>query len=137
MATHTATVTTKASAEKVFDALTQPEFVKKWQYGRVVTTDWKEGNEIRFRTEVEGYVTEQWGTVLAVRKNELIRYSLFTPRTDMEDKPENYNVTSYVLTTVGGQTKIELIQEDNRPSGFTPQTLKGILVALRNVAESN
>jgi len=137
MATHTATVTTKASAEKVFDALTQPEFVKQWQYGRVVTTDWKEGNEIRFRTEVEGYVTEQWGTILALCKNELIRYSLFTPRPDMEDKPENYNVTSYVLTTEDGQTKIELIQEDNRPSGFTPKTLNGILVALRKVAESN
>jgi hypothetical protein len=77
------------------------------------------------------------GGILVVRKNELIRYSLFTPRTDMEDRPENYSVTSYGLTTEGGQTKIELIQEDNRPSGFTPQTLKGILAALRKAAESN
>ena len=137
MATHTATVITNASAEKVFDALTKPELVQLWQYGRVVTTDWKEGRAIRFRTEVEGYVTEQWGTILAIRKNELIRYNLFTPRPDMEDRPENYSVTSYVITEDNGQTKIEIIQEDNRPSGFTPKTLKGILVALRKVAEVN
>ena len=59
------------------------------------------------------------------------------PAPGVEDRKEHYNVTSYILTTENGQTKIELIQEDNRPFGFVPATLKPILVALKKVVEEN
>ena len=137
MATHTSAITIEASTQKVFDALTNPELVKLWQYGRVLATDWTTGSEIRFSAESEGKVFEQWGTVLEVRSNELIKYNLFTPAPGLEDKIENYCVTSYVLTNDNGNTRIEIIQEDNRPNGFVPTTLKGILVSLKEIAEKN
>jgi uncharacterized protein YndB with AHSA1/START domain len=139
MPTHTAQITIQASAQKVFDALTQPELVRLWQYGRVVTTDWAVGGPIRFRSDVPGAAKpfEEWGTILDVRPNELIKYSLFTPRAGLEDRPENYCVTSYVLSDDNGQSRVEIIQEDNRPYGFAPPTLKPILSALKSVAEQN
>jgi uncharacterized protein YndB with AHSA1/START domain len=98
MATNISTINIKASTQKVWDALTKPELVKLWQYGSELTTNWNVGSEIKFRTEWEGKVFEQWRTVLEMRTNELIKYNLFAPRPDLADKPENYFVMSYVLT---------------------------------------
>lgn len=137
MAIYTSSVSTKASAQQVFDALTKPELVKLWQYEKVLTTDWQVGGDIRFSAEYEGKTLEQWGTVLDVRTNELVKYNLFTPKPGLEDTIENHCVTTYVLTNVNGITNIEIIQEDNRPNIFAPKTLKGILVALREIAEAN
>ncbi|HTM67188.1 MAG TPA: SRPBCC family protein [Flavipsychrobacter sp.] len=117
MPANISTITLNATKGKVWDALTNPELVKLWQYGSELVTDWKEGGDIRFRTEWEGTVFEQWGKVLEVREMELLRYSLFAPRPGLEDKPENYFIMSYVLSSEGnGQTKLQIIQEDNRPN---------------------
>ena len=135
MPTYTTSVIIDAPANKVFEALTQPELVKQWQFGKTVQSDWQTGNEIKFIAETEDKVLEQWGIILEIRANELLKYSLFTPAPGIEEKPENYNITSYILTNDNGKTQIELIQEDNRPFGFVPATLKPILVALKKVVE--
>jgi uncharacterized protein YndB with AHSA1/START domain len=137
MATYTSAITIQAPAQQVFDALTQPELVRLWQYGKVLTTDWTIGGNIRFSAELEGKVLEQWGTVLEVRTNELIKYNLFTPRPGLEDNIGNYCITSYVLSNHDDTTNIEIIQEDNRPNAFVPTTLRGILVALKEIVENN
>ena len=89
----------------MWGTLTKPEFVKLWQYGSDLVTNWEVGSDIKFRTEWEGKIFEQWGQVLEVRPLELLKYSLFAPRPGLEDKPENYLVMSYVLTTENDQTK--------------------------------
>jgi len=139
MPTYTAEIVVDASTQKVFDALTKPELIRLWQYGRVVTTDWKVGGNIKFASESEGgsETLEQWGTILDFRPNEFIKYRLFKPGCGLEDKVENYGVTSYALVSEQGLTKVELIHQDNRPNGFVPATLKPILAALKRVAEVN
>ncbi len=139
MATNISTITINASIDKVWETLTKPELVKLWQYGSELMTNWEEGSDIRFRTVWEGKLFEQWGTILEVRPKELLKYSLFAPLPDLEDKPENYFIMSYKLTAVNGQTKLEIIQEDNR-SGATQEEPQGeenpILQSLKKVAES-
>jgi uncharacterized protein YndB with AHSA1/START domain len=115
MATNISTIVLNAPVEKVWNALTKPELVKQWQYGSDLITDWKVGNEIRFRNEWEGQFFEQWGTILEVVPNQKIKYSLFFPRPELKDKPENYFIMSYVLSEENQKTKLEIIQEDNRP----------------------
>lgn len=137
MATHTTSVTIDAPASKVFEALIQPQLVKQWQFGKTVQSGWQTGDAIKFIADMEGTVLEQWGTILEIRPNELLKYNLFTPAPGIEEKPENYNITSYILTNDNGKTQIELVQEDNRPFGFAPATLKPILVALKKVVEGN
>lgn len=56
----------RADASRVWQALTQPDLVKRWQYGSDLVTDWKPGSPIRFSNTWEGQTFEQWGTVLDV-----------------------------------------------------------------------
>ena len=140
MAINISTIFIQAPVQKVWDALTKPGLVKQWQYGSDLITDWKIGNDIRFRTEWEGKVFEQWGKVLDVRPNDLLKYNLFAPRPGLEDKPENYFIMSYVLTQEIGQTKLQIIQEDNRPNARQeePQGEENpILQSLKKVIETN
>ncbi len=128
-----------APIEKVWAALTEPQIVKKWQYGSDLITDWTVGSAIRFRAEWEGKVFEQWGTVLEIVPNKVIKYSLFAPRPDLEDKPENYFVMTYILTTENSEIKLEIIQEDNRagakqaePQGEENPVLKNLKSIVEN-----
>lgn len=139
MATNISTIVLNAPIEKVWNALTQPELVKQWQYGSDLLTTWKTGSEIRFRNEWEGQIFEQWGTVLEVIPNQKIKYSLFFPRPGLEDKPENYFIMHYVLTEENQKTKLEIIQEDNRLGAVQekPQSEENpILQSLKAVVES-
>ena len=127
----------KAPIQKVWDALTKPELVKQWQYGSELTTDWKVGGNIKFSTQWEGRIFEQWGKILEVNPYKIIS-SLFAPRPRLEDKPENYFIMSYHLTEETGNTKLDIIQEDNRP-GATQEKPQGeenpLLKSLKSLIE--
>lgn len=138
MATNISTIRIKTSADRVWEILTNPGFVKQWQYGSDLVTTWEPGSAIRFRTEWDGKVFEQWGEVLEIELLKLIKYSLFAPRPGLEDKPENYFTMSYKLKSDDDHVKLEIIQEDNRPGAHQepPQGEENpILQALKKLAE--
>jgi uncharacterized protein YndB with AHSA1/START domain len=133
------TIHIKASIQSVWDAITKAELVKQWQYGSDLITDWKVGSNIRFSTAWQGKIFEQWGKILDIQSNRIIKYSLFAPRPDLEDKPENYFVMSYVLTDENKYIKLEIMQEDNRPGAVQeePQGEENpLLASLKSLAES-
>jgi uncharacterized protein YndB with AHSA1/START domain len=139
MAINISIIKINAPIQKVWKTVTEPEMVKLWQFGSDLKTTWKVGTEIKFVTEWEDQIFEQWGKILEVRENELLKYSLFAPRPDLEDKPENYFVMSYVLTEENGNTKLEIIQEDNRPNAIQEEQQgveNPILKSLKDLAET-
>jgi uncharacterized protein YndB with AHSA1/START domain len=140
MATNISTINIKASPEKVWDTITKPELVKLWQYGSDLITDGKVGDDIRFKTAWKDKIFEQWGKLLEIRPNELLRYSLFAPRPGLEDKPENYFEMNYVLTAENDGTKLAILQIDNRP-GAKQEEPQGeenpVLQLLKQTAETN
>lgn len=140
MPTNISTIKINASIEKVWDTITKAELVKLWQYGSDLLTTWEVGSDIKFRTAWEDKVFEQWGKVLAFKPNELVKYSLFAPRPNLEDKPENYFIMNYVLTDEDGQTKLQIIQEDNRLNAVQ-EALQGeenpVLQSLKKIAETH
>lgn len=139
MATNISTIRVDATKEKVWDSLTKPALVKRWQYGSELITNWKVDSGIRFRTEWEGKVFEQWGKVLAFQSFKLLKYSLFAPRPGLEDKPKNYFIMSYNLTPENAQIKLEIIQEGNRPNAVQEEPQgdnSPFLQLLKKVAES-
>ena len=77
MATNISRLNLNATKAKAWEALTDPVMVKAWQYGSELITDWKVGNEIRFKTEWQGQIFEQWGTVLHFEPTSRLKYSLF------------------------------------------------------------
>lgn len=140
MATNISRITINATQQKVWETLTKPEFVKLWQYGSDLQTSWEVDSKIKFVTEWEGKIFEQWGTVLEFTPATKLRYSLFAPRPDLEDKPENYFEMVYTLTERNGQTNLEIIQEDNRPNAVQEEVQgedNPILKMLKQIAETN
>jgi uncharacterized protein YndB with AHSA1/START domain len=139
MATNISVIHIHASKEKVWQTITNPAMVKLWQYGSALITTWQVGSSIRFSTEWQGRLFEQWGHVLELVPNQLVKYSLFAPRPDLEDKPENYFIMHYVLTGENGITTLTIIQEDNRPNAAqeAPQGEENpVLQLLKQIAET-
>ena len=113
----------QAPASKIWDALTLPHLVKQWQYGSDLLTTWVPGTAIVFRNEWNGQVFEQTGTVLEFAPKSRIRYSLFFPRPELADVPENHFFMTYELAEVDGQTSVLFRQEDPRsPPEDAPAT---------------
>jgi uncharacterized protein YndB with AHSA1/START domain len=141
MARNVSTVMIATPANRVWAVLTEPEFIKQWQYGSLLSTDWIVGNGIRFKTEWQGQVFEQWGTVLEFSPCQQLRYSLFAPRPGLEDRPENYFEMEYVLTEQAGGTLLEIVQVDNRDGAVQEdsqdESSNPILAALKSIAESS
>lgn len=140
MAINISTIIINASIEKVWNTITKPELVKLWQYGSDLLTNWQIGSDIKFRTEWEGKVFEQWGKVLEIRPNELVKYSLFAPGPELEDKPENYFIMTYVLSSKNGQTRLKIIQEDNRRNAVQEEPQgedNPVLKSLKEFAEAD
>jgi uncharacterized protein YndB with AHSA1/START domain len=139
MKTSDATVQILAPASKVWRALTVPELVKQWQYGSDLLTTWEPGTPIVFRNEWNGQIFEQKGTVLEFIPGSRLKYSLFFPRPDVQDVPENYFFMTYEVTESAGVTSVLFRQEDPRPS--TPDAPAGgdggpdVLSSLKELVE--
>src|SRR5665213_2541010 len=132
-------VSVNAAKGTIWKVVTEPVYVQQWQYGSVLDTDWSIGGPIRFTTEWDGQTFEQWGSVLSFDAPSKLSYSLFAPRPDLEDRPENYFTMTYELTDGDGVTVLTITQEDPRPSD-TPDDDEAddenpVLIALRGVAE--
>jgi len=129
----------EAPRETVWSVVTEPAYVKQWQYGSDLQVVWKVGSPIRFTSEWQGETFEQWGTVLLVDAPNRLAYSLFAPRPDLADKPENYFTMTYVLDEDEGATTLTILQEDPR---LGAQDTDGeaddnpVLAALKTLAES-
>ncbi len=140
MATNISVITINSPIERVWDTLTKPELVKLWQFGSELITTWEVGSDIKFRTAWGDQVFEQWGKILEVRPGQLLKYNLFAPRPGLEDRPENYFIMSYILTTENGKTKLEIIQEDNRPNAVQEEPQgeeNSILKSFKELAEQS
>lgn len=133
-------ITFHAPAKKVWEALVRPELVKQWQYGSILITDWKIGSEIRFKSEWNGQLFEQWGKVLEFNPYKSLSYTLFAPRPGLEEKNENYFIMKYVLTENSNSTILEIVQEDGRPGAVQEQPQgeeNQILAMLKKCVEDN
>jgi uncharacterized protein YndB with AHSA1/START domain len=139
MAVNISTLTINAPIEKVWAVVTQPDYVKQWQYGSELITDWNPDAPIRFRTAWEDKIFEQWGHVVEFDAPIRLSYKLFAPRPGLEDKPENYFLMTYVLTPLAEQTKLEIVQTDER-TGAKQEEPQGeenpVLKMLKEVAEA-
>jgi uncharacterized protein YndB with AHSA1/START domain len=116
MKTKDSIVQIRAPASKVWQALTLPALVKQWQYGSDLVTTWEPGASIVFRNEWNGQVFEQKGTVVEFTPLTRLKYSLYFPRPDLPDRPENRFLMTYELSESGEGTSVLFRQEDPRPS---------------------
>ena len=112
--TTTSQILIHAPVASVWEALTKPELVKQWQYGADVITNWQKGSPIVYRSEWEGKVYEQRGTILEIEPEKLVKYTLFAPRPGLDEKPENSFTMTYRVEEINGKTMLTITQDDPR-----------------------
>jgi uncharacterized protein YndB with AHSA1/START domain len=106
-------ITINASAEAVWQALTDPELVKQYLHGTNMETDWNVGGPITWKGEWKGQSYEDKGTVLEVEPNKRLKNTHWSPMGGTEDKPENYHTVTYELAEQDGKTTLTLRQDNN------------------------
>ena len=115
MADHVATAETEidASPDQVWDALTDPDQIKKYMFGSQVETDWRPGSPIVWKGEYEGKKYEDKGEILEIEPERRLKVTHFSPLSGQEDAPENYHTLVYELEPSGAKTRISLSQDNN------------------------
>ena len=109
-----ASTTIKASPKVVWDALVNPESIKKYMFGTNVTTNWREGSPIYWKGEWKGKAYEDKGIVLHFRPPYNLEYSHYSPLSGQPDVPASYHtVTIELKDEDGGGTHVSLKQDNN------------------------
>ncbi|HXJ48923.1 MAG TPA: SRPBCC family protein, partial [Candidatus Acidoferrum sp.] len=106
-------VTINAPRADVWDALTNPEKVKKYMHGTEMSTDWKEGSPITWTGEWKGKPYQDKGEVLEIEPERVLKYTHWSPMGGSEDTPENYHTVTYELAGSDGTTTLTLRQDNN------------------------
>jgi uncharacterized protein YndB with AHSA1/START domain len=104
-------VSINASKSKVWDALTNPEQIKKYFFGTEAVSDWKVGSTLIFRGVWDGKAYEDKGFILELEKEKKLKYSYWSSFSGTADVPENYAHITYELETQGDQTIFTLTQD--------------------------
>ena len=92
-----------AAPEKVWQALTDPAFTKRYWFNSEVHSDWKEGSQYHF-TMPDGK-RALYGKVLKVRKPSELVYEF---RADFGDVKDESSTVQFLLEPVEGMTKLSV-----------------------------
>jgi len=107
-------ISINASKTNVWNALINPEAIKKYMFGTNVVSDWKEGGPIIWKGEWQGKPYEDKGVILQLLQERTIQYSHFSPLSGLPDKPESYHTVTIELSNDGAQTRVSLSQDNNQ-----------------------
>jgi uncharacterized protein YndB with AHSA1/START domain len=122
----------------VWEALTNPELIKRYFFDTNTVTDWKVGSPIRFTGEWEGKSYEDKGTILDMQMHKLIRYSYWSSMSGIEDKPENYVIITYKIEGRDDDVHLIVLQEnipDKKAKEHAIENWNKVLNGLKEVVE--
>jgi uncharacterized protein YndB with AHSA1/START domain len=134
----TADTVISASPAQVWNALTDPEQIKKYMFGTDVETDWRQGSSITWKGEYEGKAYEDKGEIVEVVPERRLKVTHFSPLSGQDDVPENYHTLTYEIEALEGKTHVSLSQ-DNNANAEAAEHSKGnwemMLAGLKEVVE--
>jgi uncharacterized protein YndB with AHSA1/START domain len=109
----TAEADINATPVRVWQALTDPEQIRRYMFGSQVETDWQPGHPIVWRGEYQGRRFEDRGRVLEVHPLRRLKVTHFSPLSGKPDLPANYHTVTYDLELRDGHTHVSLSQDNN------------------------
>jgi uncharacterized protein YndB with AHSA1/START domain len=136
--TATANITVHASLAKVWDALINPELIKRYMFGATVVSDWKQGSPITWKGEWKGKPYEDKGRVLELQPQARLRYSHFSPLAGVPDLPENYHNVTIDVSEHDGEVRVDLSQDNNKTEQARDESQRNwgmMLAGLKKVVE--
>jgi uncharacterized protein YndB with AHSA1/START domain len=96
---------------KVWHALTKAEYVIKYFYDSILDTNWESGSTINFYNQQEGEPLKiVHGIVLKVKKNKILKHTLFPSLAEYDDVIENHLIIKYSLHDLVGKTELKIEQ---------------------------
>jgi uncharacterized protein YndB with AHSA1/START domain len=140
----TNSITINAPAEKVWNALVNPEQTKKYMFGCETVSDWKPGSELLWKGNYEGNnMVFVKGKIVEINPEKFLSYTTIDPNSGIADIPENYLTVTYDLKEENGQTILTAAQGDYSTVGDGEkrfrETLDGgwqpILVEIKKLLE--
>ncbi len=132
------TISIKAPASKVWEALTTPEWIKKYLFGTETISDWKVGSPIIFTGTWEGKEYKDKGTILKFEKEKLFQYNYWSSFSSLPDLPENYAVLTFELSPRGSNTELSLTQDniaDETALEHSSKNWDGVLGGMKELLE--
>ena len=135
-----AETTIATSADKVWNALTDPEMIRKYMFGTHVNSEWKEGARITWKGEWEGKHYEDKGKILIMEPKKKLQYSHFSPLSGVADVPENYHIVTIDLKEEDGKTSVSLTQDNNtdeKAKEHSEKNWKMMLASLKKLLEES
>jgi len=111
----------RTTPEKVWEALTKPEFTQRYFFGVTMDTDWKVGSPWRM-LHSDGKTTDA-GEVLEAKPHERL---VLKWRNEFPDlKPEGYTRCTFALSKEGDLTKLEVVHEAEMDNSKTITAVSG------------
>ena len=133
-----ASTSISAPASRVWEALTNPELIKKYLFETQAVSDWKEGSKIIWKGEWEGKAYEDKGKILLFEPKRSLQYSHFSPLSGLHDNPENYHIVTIDLEEKDKQTIVTLTQTNNadeKTKDHSEKNWKMMLASLKKLLE--
>ncbi len=108
--TFTKTIHISAPVSKVWEALTNPELMKRWMSETEINihTDWKVGTPMVIRGRLHGINFENRGTVLQFDPGKTLQYSHLSSVSRLPDETESYSLLEFRLVPVENRTTLTL-----------------------------
>jgi uncharacterized protein YndB with AHSA1/START domain len=134
-----ASIAINAPRHAVWQALVNPDAIKKYMFGAQVNSDWQQDGPISWKGEWQGKSYEDKGTILQIRPEQRLQYSHFSPLSGLPDKPENYHTVTIELTGDRTRTEVLLAQDHNATEAarlHSEQNWKVMLEGLKKFVES-
>ncbi|MBW4889785.1 SRPBCC domain-containing protein [Mucilaginibacter sp. HMF5004] len=132
-------ISINAPAAKVWEAITTPSQIKKYLMGTNVKTDWKEGSPIEYEGEYNGKKYHDKGMIKNIIPESLFQSTYWSSMGGKEDKPENYNLVTYMLSQKSGKTTVTLTQDNvhsAKEKEHATQNWAMVLKKLKEVVET-
>jgi uncharacterized protein YndB with AHSA1/START domain len=108
-----ASIAVNVPISKVWDALVNPDAIKRYIFGASVVSDWREGSSIVWKGEWQGRAYQDKGVILRLKPGRTLQYTHFSPLSGVPDTPKNYHTVTIELSTEGNKTRVVLTQDNN------------------------
>jgi uncharacterized protein YndB with AHSA1/START domain len=96
--TVTGSIDIDATAERVWEVMTNPDIIKEYLFGTETVTDWQVGSEVVFKGQFGEFSYRDHGIVLENLPLQKLSYSYWSGFSGLDDKPENYSMVTYLIS---------------------------------------
>jgi len=128
-------VTINAPRANVWNALVDPEKIKQYILASDVTSEWRQGSSIVWKSEFQGKPFEIRGTILRLEPQRLLEFDQSRPifRASQVVRPADYHRVTIELSGEGARTHLSLIEHGNATERELAHSQGGWQLALGNM----